>query len=359
MSDFITELRRELVDAAERERRRSAPRRALARSRRPLALAVASAAAIAAAVVGIAMLGRNAPEPVITAPRVVATIEIGGFPQGATLAAGSVWVTENDGRVLRLDPRTRRVIATIPAATSAYDAISASTEAVWIMGAVDRNAHLYRLIRIDPATDRVVARIGSFDWFGAILAAAPGAVWLQLDKQAPPPLRRVDPGTNRIEGAFGRRWLTAMAVHEDRLWTLSTDGVLEWRDSATGRLLGRRPGFAPRPPGGPWKHSMAADADGVWVATGQDGGITRVSSAGDVELGAEVGANGPLALAGGSLWITRNNGTDRDVQIARVDPDTGRVTGRLELGSRLPQQLLGVGDDLWAVLSDGTAIVVH
>jgi hypothetical protein len=35
------------------------------------------------------------------------------------------------------------------------------------------------------------------------------------------------------------------------------------------------------------------------------------------------------------------------------------VTGRLELGSRLPQQLLGVGDDLWAVLSDGTAIVVR
>lgn len=358
MSEFITELRRELVDAAERERRRSAPRRALARSRRPLALGLASAAAIVAAIVGLAMLGRNPPEPVITAPRVVTTIRLGGVPQGAAMGAGSLWVSEADGRLLRVDPSARRVIATVSAGTRAQG-VAASADAVWMMGAIDDVGHQYRLIRVDPSSNRVVARIGSYGWFGATLSAAPDAVWLQIDKQAPGPLRRVDPATNRIEGAFGRRWLTNMAAHEDRVWTLSLDGVLEWRDSATGRLLGRRPGFPDRPPGGPWKNAIAPDAEGAWVATGHDGAVTRVSSDGDVELRVELGANGPIALAGGSLWVTINDGTDRNVRIARLDPATGDVTGLLPVGARLPRQLVAVGDDLWAVLSDGTAIVVR
>jgi hypothetical protein len=237
------------------------------------------------------------------------------------------------------------------------------------MGAIDEPGHRVRLIRIDPATNRVVARIGRFSWYSATLAAAPDVLWLQrapgdLDSgaiygEAPYPLRRLDPATNRAEGDFGRRLLTTMTAAGDRLWTLSWEGVLEWRDSTTGRLLGRQRGFPRRPPGGPWRHSMTADGDGAWIATGQDGAITRVASDGDVVLRAEVGANGPIAIAGGSLWITRNNGTDRDVDIARVDPNTGRVTGRLEVGARVPQELLAVGDDLWAVLSDGTAIVVR
>jgi hypothetical protein len=357
MSDYISALRRELVDAAERDRRRSAPRRALARSRRPLALGLATAAAVVAAVVGLAILGRT-PDPVVTAPRVVATIKIGGIPRAAALGAESVWVTDADGLLRRVDPRAGRVVAPVRAGTSATS-VAASDDAVWIVAAVDEAGHDVRLMRIDPSTNRVVARIGHFSWYGATLAAAPDAIWLQRDGQAPGPLRRLDPATNRMEGDFGRRWLTTMAADGGRLWTLSWEGVLEWRDSTTGRLLGRRPDFPPRPPGGPWKHSIAADGGGAWVATGQDGAITRVASDGDVVLRAEVGANGPIALAGGSLWITRNDGTDRNVQIARVDPATGRVTGRIPVGARMPMQLLAVGDDLWAVLSDGTAIVVR
>jgi hypothetical protein len=358
MSDFITELRRELVDAAERERRHSAPRRALARSRRPLALGLASAVVILAAVLGLAMLGRNAPEPVITAPHVITTIRLGGIPEGAAVGAGSVWVSEADGRLLRVDPSAGRVIATVSAGTRAQG-VAASADAVWMMGAIDDVGHQYRLIRVDPSSNRVVARIGTYGWSGATLAAAPDAVWLQIDKQAPGPLRRVDPAANRIEGTFGRGWLTGMAAHEDRLWTLSQHGVLEWRDSTTGRLLGRREGFPDRPPGGPWRNAIAADAGGAWVATGHDGALTRVSSDGDVELTANVGANGPIALAGRWLWVTMNDGTDRNAHIARIDPDTGHVTGLLALRSRLPRQLVAVGDDLWAVLSDGTAIVVR
>ena len=83
-----------------------------------------------------------------------------------------------------------------------------------------------------------------------------------------------------------------------------------------------------------------------------------MSSDGRVELTTELGANGPIALAGGSLWVTQNDASGRNAHIARVDPGSGRVTGRLPVGARLPQALVAVGDELWAVLSDGTALVV-
>jgi hypothetical protein len=358
MSDYIAELRRELVDAAERERRRSAPRRALARSRRAFVPVLAGAAVAVLAGLVISLLGREQPAPSPAGPRIVGAIPIGGVPEGAAVGAGSVWVSGDDGLVRRVDPRTRGVIASVRAGTRAV-AVTASADAVWVMAAVDPANQQLRLMRIDPAGDRVVARIGEFGWQGAILAATDDAVWLQRLQEAPSSLRRVDPATNRVEGASGRDWRTAMAVSEDRLWTLSSGGVLEWRDASTGRLLGRRSGFPPRRPGGPWQHTLAADSGGAWVATGQDGAITRVSRDGDVVLRAEVGANGPIALAGGSLWVTRNDGTDRDVQLARVDPATGRVTAQVPVDARVPRQLLAVGDDLWAVVSDGTALVIR
>jgi hypothetical protein len=162
MSDYVTELRRELVDAAERERRRSAPRRAFRRGRRPLATALAGAAALAAALLGIALLAREQPAPPPAALRVVDTIRLGRIPQGAVLGAGSVWVAEHDGRMLRVDPSTRRVIATAAAGTSAYDRVAATSDAIWLIGAVDEQEQRYRLVRIDPSSNRVVARIGSF-----------------------------------------------------------------------------------------------------------------------------------------------------------------------------------------------------
>ena len=357
MSDYIAELRRELVDAAERERRRSAPRRALARTRRPFAAALAGAATVAAAAVCIAVLGREEPAPpTVASVRVVATIRLDGVPMGATMGAGSVWVSEDAGSVLRLDPGTRRVIARVPVGENASDVV-ASGDAVWAVAAPQ--GHENYVVRIDPRRNRVIARTGSFGPFDVTLAATPGAAYAQANKQASGPLRRIDPATNRLEGAFGRRHVSAVAVGGDRLWTLSQDGVLEWRDAADGRLLGRLDGFAPLPPGGSWLNGIAADADGAWVTTGDDGSVTHVSAGGDVEWRVERGANGPIALAADSLWVAVSDVSGRHAELLRLDRANGAVTGRMALGARLPQALLPVGDDLWAFLSDGTVLVVR
>ena len=307
------------------------------------------------AVLGIAVLGRD--DQPAAGPRAVATIRIGGIPEGATLAAGSVWVAEADGRVLRIDPDTRKTIATVRAGSGAT-AIAASGDTVWVVSSNDK-AHEFRLFRVDAGTDRAVAEIGSFGPFGAVLGASDSAAWVQIDKQAPGPLRRVDPDTNRIEGAFGRRWLGAIAASGDRLWTLSQDGLLEWRDADSGALIGRQPGFASTAPGGSATSAIAPEAQGAWVATGDDGAVTRVASDGTIERRVEVGANGPLALARGALWVTAHDGSGRNAEIVSLDPETGSVTGRVRVGARLPSQLLAVGDELWAVLSDGAIVVIR
>ena len=303
MSDYIAELRRELVGAAERDRRRRAPRRALWRARRPLALGLAGAAALAALVLGIV---RELPTPAPAGPRVVATIRLGGIPVGAATGAGRVWVSDDTGSVLVIDPKTRRRIATI-ATGNAATSIAASDDAVWVVAAGDQAEEDYRLLRIDPASHRVVARITSFGPFGASLAATPHAAWVQTAKQDPGPVRRVDPATNRIGGAYGRRGLAAMAGRGERLWMLSLDGVLEWRDARTGRVLGALDGFAPNPPGGAWRSGIAPDGDGASVVSAEDGTVTRVSSGGRYE------------------WIVR--ASIREASLANPDTIVSRLRG--------------------------------
>jgi hypothetical protein len=43
---------------------------------------------------------------------------------------------------------------------------------------------------------------------------------------------------------------------------------------------------------------------------------------------------------------------------ARLDPQDGDVTGRVDLGTRNPTALLPVDDELWITSSDGTITVV-
>ena len=72
-----------------------------------------------------------------------------------------------------------------------------------------------------------------------------------------------------------------------------------------------------------------------------------------------IGANGPIALAGRSLWVTVDDGTGRNAGLLRLDRRTGRPTGSLRLGARVPAALVAVGADVWAVIGDGTALVVR
>jgi outer membrane protein assembly factor BamB len=357
MSDYIAELRRELVGAAERERRRHAPRRALRRvPRPPLALALAGVAAAAALVLGIV---RALPAPTPAGPRIVETIRVGGIPVSAALADGRVWISNDGGSVVAIDPATRRRVATIPVG-QAVTGFAASRDALWVIAARDQTEPDYRLVRIDPASDRIVARLTSFGPLGASLVATPDAAWVQTAKRDPVPLRRVDPATNRVGGDYGRHELAVMAGTDERLWLLRMDGVLEWRDARTGSLLGSVDGFARNIPGGAWRSGIAPDAEGAYVATADDGAVTRVARDGRFRWSIGLRANGPLAVAHDALWVsTGDELTASHNALLRLDPRDGHVTWRLPLGARTLQAVLPVGNELWAFVSDGTVLVIR
>ena len=151
MSDYISELRRDLVEAAEREPHRGRAGR-VARPLHPRAwspTALAGAAAVAVALVAVVVtLTTLAPPPKPSDAKIVATVHLGGQPRDAVLAGGSLWIADFEGRVLRLDPATHRVRARIRVGGTPRS-IAAGGGAVWVMSNDDgrgrSSSHLFKL----------------------------------------------------------------------------------------------------------------------------------------------------------------------------------------------------------------------
>jgi hypothetical protein len=91
------------------------------------------------------------------------------FFTGVAIAAGSVWLAQGEERVVRLDPRDGRTLASIraPGAT----ALAGTDDAVWLAGG--NSGVLYR---IDPVRNTVVTRV-RLDPYLCCVAIGGGYVW--------------------------------------------------------------------------------------------------------------------------------------------------------------------------------------
>jgi YVTN family beta-propeller protein len=141
---------------------------------------------------------------------------------GVVAAFGSVWATGADG-VIRVDPGTRRVLATIPV-PGGGGWTAASQDAVWVTTTTG-------LARIDPQTNALVASIALP---GAPALGDPdvvaGQVWVpQIRKNS---LTVVDPATNTVlrtvkagTGPFvvtqiaGQAWVPSWQGHD--IWRIA------------------------------------------------------------------------------------------------------------------------------------------
>jgi YVTN family beta-propeller protein len=104
--------------------------------------------------------------------RIQATVELPSAPGGVAAGLGGVWVTAQlDDEVLRIDPRTNRIVATIAVGRAPWG-IAAGAGAIWVANTIDGTVS-----RIDPSTNRVVAtiRVGANP---KQLAAGAGSVWV-------------------------------------------------------------------------------------------------------------------------------------------------------------------------------------
>lgn len=89
-------------------------------------------------------------------PRVTAMIPVGSFPRDVAVGAGAVWVTVNDLQegepeshaLLRIDPETNEVVATIPMNSAGN--IAVGSDAVWTIDSAEGAQGT--VLRIDPVT---------------------------------------------------------------------------------------------------------------------------------------------------------------------------------------------------------------
>ena len=105
--------------------------------------------------------------------------------------------------------------------------------------------------------------------------------------------------------------------------------------------------------------NLLADRDGLWAVLPPQGMLYRVEG-GRITQRIAVGDHGPRRRARRrcDLGGRYRRGRAGRWEVARVDPDDGKVVESVELGPQVPQTLVPVGKDLWVITSGGEAKLV-
>src|SRR3954465_2690445 len=276
-----------------------------------------------------------------SSPQVVARIETGRAPGGATAAFGAVWVAnDGSGTLARVDPDTNRVTRRVRLRPGLF-AVTHGFGALWVVN-YKRNA----LTRVDPYSGRTRSvQVGAvpFD-----VVAAYGGVWVTA--WAAGRLVEVEPRSLRIP----RR--TRLGARPPRL--LPAGGVL-WvgfgRSAAAIARLDPRSGAVERVQVGVRAPSwFASGTRDLWIQAA-DNVLVRVALpprrvVSRLSFGATLG-QGAIA-ADGTLWVP-----DKEQNVVyRVDPTAGRVLDSFPAGpgAFLALRAYGsmwvpsyAGDDVW------------
>jgi hypothetical protein len=363
VSDFISGLRSDLVEAAARDQHHGA----LARATRPLhprawtgglALgAAAVAAGVAAFVLAVIAL---APRPAERAarPTVVATFHIGGQPNGAAFGAGALWIADFEGRLVEVDPSRRRIVRRVELSDSA-EAVGVGGSDVWVRLSV-RDAGA--VLRVDAPSGHVTGRVPVGDGEG--IAVGTRAVWVTRRFNTAEGIDEIDRARARVVRRIGIRNADGAVEAGGRLWVAVQEGTIVEVDAVTGRVIRRWPALAPSrgAPGG----GLVADARGLWVVSSSRGEILRIED-GRVVRRIPVTLTSRLqpllARTGSGLWLAAGAAETSFKPppnvLQRLDPRSGRVTGRVTLGRQQPVALVPVRGDLVVVTAQGRVIVVR
>ena len=204
-------------------------------------------------------------------PGVAFTIRLPGKPGPMLLSKQTLWVGIHGprawapGRLVAFDTRSGRVRRTFRLPVDP-DRVVAGFGSLWITGeGIDRR---YRgVIRLDPRSGRVLSVIRGAKQLGTALATTKSAVWVggpdiypkgHPEKAGVYFVYKLDPGRNAVARRFRlRSTVIDLAGRGASLWITGWYAVAKLSES--GRVLFRQP-IA----GSGW--SIAPTRDGVWVA---------------------------------------------------------------------------------------------
>ena len=348
--DFVDKLELELRAAGERQARGGLAFGTLRVARRQLlAPAIAAVGVVMIAVVLAATaLRSDETTPAQPGPKLVADTHL--VSAGGSLASGfgAVWVADTaSGRVLRLDPRTRAVEARISLGGEAW--VDTAAGSVWALG---RD----RLLRIDPSSNRVVASIGALRAAPGEILEGGGAVWIAY----PDALIRIDPRRNVVTRTLPTSragYYNVGAVSDGRILYLARrDGRLLRIDARTGKVLSavRAPELAQGRPIDA-VGTLLGVADGTVFMIGKTGVLAVDAATGRARWSRDLRADGVSngALAGATLWVNATDGATHRDRLWRLDARTGHVTGSLGLPEFGASGMAAVGKQVWTMSTGG------
>jgi PQQ-like domain len=329
----------------------------------PAPVAATLAVALLALAVALGALAlRGEPEPATL--KVIGSYRVAAGLSPLTPGFGAVWTADPiRGEILRIDPATRRVAARIPVGDEARVATGAG--AVWaIAGDLQYGGDTgpVRLLRIDPSTNRVVARIPMRTPAGARFAP----VDLQIDRDVVWALGldgalRIDPGRNvpdpYVPLADKAGDPRGIVIDGDSIWVLTARGRLRSYDARTGRaereVRVRAPAASylyPGPPAPPGTLTALFGKNQLALLERASGHVVWRDAFGE--------DFGWLLFDDGVLWVQFSGAAESD-RLARIDAESGRRLGQVDLPERGVAGMAKVGRDLWVATPDGKIVVVR
>ena len=243
-------------------------------------------------------------------------------PEAITSGGGSLWATTTEyaaddsnlpGSVLRIDPATGTVAATVAAGRGAYDIVYGHA-AVWVTNIVDGNVQ-----RIDPLTNQVVATIPVSGAWGITVDAT--TVWVVNDIGT---VSRIDPVTNLVLVSFPTQPTGAyIAAGNGSLW-VSHPGTEGLGDGSVSRINPATNTVIANIPVGDLPYELAVAGGSVWVGLNQTPILVRINAANNAILGKlNVGVGiYALAAADHTVWAVHNYETPEGAD----EPPPGLVT---------------------------------
>jgi virginiamycin B lyase len=283
-------------------------------------------------------------------------VDHGGGP--LVFGAGSLWVGAwPDREVVRIDPRSNRVVARFPAGGPNPAGLAVGAATIWVA-----HPDTDEVVRLDPGTGRVVARIrlgplpfqvapGDRRFLPSLVAVGAGAGWVGTSRGA---VARIDAASNRVVAVIklARQGAEGIAVAGRIVGVAEGAHGLARIDAATNRLLGtvRLDLYAER---------VAADGGTLWVGgpttdpiVEMAGAVARIDAAsGRVREIVPSGLPTGLAAGVGAVWITEPDTAGGALACIAPDARPSAMTGLPALG-----ELAVGGGALWAADRRGSLV---
>lgn len=350
-----------VAQAAGSARRRQRQRRAAVAGGVVLACAAAGAILVIGGGEDRQPMRESAASPKTPVAAIVARIPLGGAPLAVgavAVGAGSVWVATDRGTLLRVDPRTNRVVGAPirigPRGDQVHVTVRVGEGSVWVAHELQGT-----LTRLDPASGRVLVRrhlrgdLGGLAVGGgevAVTRTAPGSDGIISSR-----LLRLDARSLRPLGPAVRvgrlPWSVEMA--RGAIWVTGYDGTVTRVDRRTGgatRIWAASSGVATQLLSGRLWISDLIGQTLTPVGAGLLGLPARV---------ARVANPTAMTIARGDLWaisVASADPGDR-ADLIRLDPRTlGTLGRRVDLGRSAGWLVAGYGA-LWVGSGERRALL--